>query len=336
MKIHYFQRYNQKENVTTANTMLMISRLYTYSPNKFYKFISYMFPQNSDIEPQIQLQVKKGNAVPDAIISQPSFKIIIETKLNNQFDVPQLQRHITLFGDEEYKILLTIDPKKMDDTTKSVFDKELHQYNNSNNTNIIHYNTTFRELIENMKNVIDDRDYELLDIFNDFCDYCYEEDLMPNEWKRLWVRTAGDTFNINLQTNIYYDGINRPYSDHAYLGLYTQKSVRAIGKITDIIAVTNISENPKYEVEKGTLTDEMKNRIKILVDDAKNYGYKLENERFFFVDKFYDTDFQKGSSGSLWGTKVFDLENYLSGNIDENAMPDTQDIANELKNKTWQ
>lgn len=28
MKVHYFQRYTQKENVATVNTMLLISRLY--------------------------------------------------------------------------------------------------------------------------------------------------------------------------------------------------------------------------------------------------------------------------------------------------------------------
>ena len=30
MKIHYFQRYHEKENVATANTMLLLSRLYQY------------------------------------------------------------------------------------------------------------------------------------------------------------------------------------------------------------------------------------------------------------------------------------------------------------------
>lgn len=37
MRIHYFQRYHQKENVATANTMLLLSRLYSYSPNKFFE-----------------------------------------------------------------------------------------------------------------------------------------------------------------------------------------------------------------------------------------------------------------------------------------------------------
>ena len=39
MKVHYFQRYSTKENVATANTMLLFSRLYSYSPNKFFDFL---------------------------------------------------------------------------------------------------------------------------------------------------------------------------------------------------------------------------------------------------------------------------------------------------------
>ena len=39
MKIHYFQRYHEKENVATANTMLLLSRLYSYSSDKFFGFL---------------------------------------------------------------------------------------------------------------------------------------------------------------------------------------------------------------------------------------------------------------------------------------------------------
>ncbi|MBQ4529583.1 MAG: hypothetical protein IJA36_03070 [Lachnospiraceae bacterium] len=46
MKIHYFQRYHEKENVVTANTMLLLSRLYAYSADKFFRFLkSEYFPE---------------------------------------------------------------------------------------------------------------------------------------------------------------------------------------------------------------------------------------------------------------------------------------------------
>ena len=42
MKIHYFQRYHTKENVSTANTMLLLSRLYQYSPDRFFLFLKQL------------------------------------------------------------------------------------------------------------------------------------------------------------------------------------------------------------------------------------------------------------------------------------------------------
>lgn len=69
MKIHYFQRYHSKENVDTANTMLLLSRLYMYSPNRFFSFLKEYILEQSD-EPQLtfDLQVKCKNSVPDAMI----------------------------------------------------------------------------------------------------------------------------------------------------------------------------------------------------------------------------------------------------------------------------
>ena len=43
MKIHYFQRYHSKENVATANTMLLLSRLHSYSTDKFFKLLKSEF-----------------------------------------------------------------------------------------------------------------------------------------------------------------------------------------------------------------------------------------------------------------------------------------------------
>lgn len=47
MKIHYFQRYHEKENVATANTMLLLSRLYQYSSDKFFRFLKSEFFSDS-------------------------------------------------------------------------------------------------------------------------------------------------------------------------------------------------------------------------------------------------------------------------------------------------
>jgi hypothetical protein len=51
----------------------------------------------------------------------------------------------------------------------------------------------------------------------------------------------------------------------------------------------------------------------------------------FFVEKFYETDFRKTSSGGSMGSRNFDLTQVL----EMEKMPDTEQIAELLKHKTW-
>ena len=56
MKIHYFQRYHKGEDVATANTMLLLSRLYAYSSNKFFQFLK---EQNPTLDPSMYKQIQQ-------------------------------------------------------------------------------------------------------------------------------------------------------------------------------------------------------------------------------------------------------------------------------------
>ena len=68
MKVHYFQRYAQKENVVTSNTILLLSRLYHYSPDKFFRFLQEnIFTDVDQFEPEIQMTLQeKDESIPCA------------------------------------------------------------------------------------------------------------------------------------------------------------------------------------------------------------------------------------------------------------------------------
>ena len=53
MKIHYFQRYHKGEDVATANTMLLLSRLYSYSSGKFFQFLQEQYFGDVVFEPEL-------------------------------------------------------------------------------------------------------------------------------------------------------------------------------------------------------------------------------------------------------------------------------------------
>lgn len=130
MKIHYFQRYHEKENVATANTMLLLSRLYSYSSDKFFRFLKSEFFSDS-FEPEIvfNLQEKSVDSIPDATITQEGFKIVVETKMSDWFYSDQLTRHLNSFGDVKYKVLITLAPEPMSQGKKADFENKLIEGN---------------------------------------------------------------------------------------------------------------------------------------------------------------------------------------------------------------
>ena len=334
MKIHYFQRYHEKENVATANTMLLLSRLYSYSSDKFFRFLKSEFFSDS-FEPEIvfNLQEKSVESIPDATITQESFKIVVETKMSDWFYIDQLLRHLKSFTDEKYKVMITLAPEMMKPEKKEEFEEHLKKYNATQTYPVMHINTTFEKIIDAIKDVIDDKDYEMHEVLDDYLNYCYKDKLIivSDSWKRMRVQLAGTTFDFNVSENLYYDSIDRGFSAHDYLGLYKAKSVRAIGKINAIITTVTTEAGLEFKAELGEITEERKQQIARAIKDGKNYGYILDNKRYFFVDKFYETDFKKITPRAPMGSRVFDLTQILG----TDQLPGIEAIADVLKTKTW-
>lgn len=89
----------------------------------------------------------------------------------------------------------------------------------------------------------------------------------------------------------------------------------------------------KYNAEFGDLTDERREQILRAMQDGDSHGYDLRSveHRYFFVEKFFETDFKKITPRAPMGTRVFDLSQVLA--LEE--LPDTENIAALLKAKTW-
>ena len=117
------------------------------------------------------------------------------------------------------------------------------------------------------------------------------------------------------------------------MGLYRDKSVRALGKVVACITAVETENGVKYNTEFGDLTDERKETIAKAMSDGDSHGYDLRrNEhRYFFVDKFYEMDFKKVTSRPPMGTRIFDLTKVL-GTED---IPETEELARRLTEETW-
>ena len=336
MKIHYFQRYHSKENVATVNTMLLLSRLYSYSSDKFFRFLkSEYFSDSFNPEIIFTLQEKSVDSVPDATITQESFKIVVETKMSDWFYNDQLLRHLNSFGDEKYKVMITLAPELMEESKKSSFDAKLKEYNEKQAHPVIHINTTFEALADAISDVLDDRDYEMQDVLSDYLNYCYNDGLIPvsDSWKYMRMQLAGTTFDFNVSSNVYYDNAERGFRAHDTLGLYKNKSVRAIGKVIARITAIEKEHGIKFKAEFGDLTEDRKETIRLAMADGDSHGYDLRTveHRYFFVEKFYETDFKKVTPRAPMGSRIFDLTQVIG----TDQLPDTEQLAEALKKESW-
>ena len=339
MQIHYFQRYHSKENVDTANTMLMLSRLYNYNADKFFSMLSSLILKESETpEITFDLQVAGGESVPDAIISQKSFKVIVETKLYNEFSEEQLIKHLSKFDNESIKVLLTLDPKPMN---KKFFDKfalSLQEYNsNHSGTPIKHVNLTFEQLLEAMEEIVDDRDVEIVSVLDDFRRYCFEEHLIPEGYKWMRAIVAGTTFDDNIELSLYYDKATRGYSQHGYIGLYADKRIKAIGKLSKIVEATYENGNLIAKAIHGSepTNAELEN-IKEAIRRSAKYGYDYDllnyPHNFFIVERFYELDFRKASKYPIQKSKYFNLAEMLK----DDKLDNIESIIKSLDGKTWE
>lgn len=320
--------------------MLLLSRLYSYSPDKFFKFFKFLNSEylSEKFNPEIifTLQEKSIDSVPDATITQDSFKIVVETKMSDWFYEKQLVRHLNSFKNETYKIMITLAPELMAKDKKVSFEKMLKTYNQKQNHPIIHINTTFETIVNAVGEVLDERDYEIQAILHDYWEYCYNDGLISvsEAWKYMRMQLAGVTFDFNIESSIYYDNAERSFREHDILGLYKNKSVWAIGKIIGRFTAIKTKNAVEYECELGELTDERKEAILKTMEDAElSYGYNLKTikHRYFFVEKFYETDFKKITPKAPMGTRIFDLTQVL----DTNEVSNIEELAQKLKDQTW-
>ena len=149
---------------------------------------------------------------------------------------------------------------------------------------------------------------------------------------------TGSSYTDDIELNLYYDKVKNGCSNYGYLGLYKDKSIVAIGKIENIVKAYYINGNLYYEsVYSGfSVSENQKERIeKATHKGIENNGWdnlEYEEHYYFLVENFVGTDFIKNSEGALWGRKKFDLCKILD--IDE--LPTIEEIANSLRNKTWE
>lgn len=155
----------------------------------------------------------------------------------------------------------------------------------------------------------------------------------------LFAVTTGLSYEYILKTNIYCCKTERCRKICDYLGLYKDKSIVKIAEINKIIEAEYVNDKVSATLVKGyEITDNDISKIrKYMEESIKLFGSDIgkQKHKYFFADKFYDTDFKKTSSGGIMEHKYFDLRYEL--NLDsKEEMPNIKTIADRLYNLSWE
>lgn len=127
-----------------------------------------------------------------------------------------MERHLKAFQtDSSVKILVVLAPL-FTENDRAKFDSI-----KSKITNVIAI--TYLDLYESIMSVCDEkRDFELIELLEEYRDYCNDENLIDDTDNIIMVRLAGDTidFNVKEENRIYYDKFEHRYEGFRYLALY--------------------------------------------------------------------------------------------------------------------
>lgn len=326
--VHYFQRYSAKENLVTNNTLLLFSQIYSYKEEYLETMLGEI---NDGLEVPIGLnfkqQVAGENSVPDGVIEQNSFKILIETKRGKNFSEKQLKNHMEGFKDEKHKVLLVI-------TTSETLTKEKEDLINfAMKKDIQLVFTTFNSIISAAREIFDEHEYEMKDLVSDYEEFCHDSDLLPRHEYRMIAFPCSKSYKENIKYGLYYEpSSSRSFRDHRYLGIYNNKIIKAIGEVKKHVIV-KFNDGEIEVLSDNYITEEERRRILAAYKEAKDKrGWNLSEHRFYLVDEIYETEYKKISPGGMRGKQYFDL-GYI---LETENLPDIKEIAKSLSEKKWE
>lgn len=333
--VSHFQRYSQRENHATNNTLLLLRYFYQYSPFKLQKVLRELLEDaNLTIGLEFEQQVREELGVPDARILQNPLRIYIETKLWSTLDPYQIQRHlesISIDGSER-----CANPILIGLTQSAVAEESVQQFSALANAKGVSFTAlTFTQLADKLRDHCADHEDDLIAMVEDYRDYLSQEGLLDMNKRWLLVVPCGTSNKENVKYGLYYEPSVRPYKrGYGFLGIYHDKCITHVGGIEAIVLAKWNDGEVSFVQQSGRITDDHKIRIRHVIDQTQYYNLKAEQLRFYLVDQFHETESKKSSRNGIWGTRAFELSRAFGLDVGRRNYT-SSDLAADLSGKTW-
>lgn len=319
--ISYFQRYSQRENHVTNNTLLVLRHLYQSAPAKLEQVVSELVGQDVQLGLDFHQQTRGSASVPDGLISQAPFRLFFETKLGPSLDRDQILRHVKSIADERTPatgeaFLVGLSTESMPAAEREVLAAAAKEQG------VVFAATTFADLVAALDAACAPHDVALRAVLDDFNEFLASENLLFQSDDWMLVVPCGISLAENQRFGIYYDGVDRPKrSPCAFLGCYSEKAVRLVGRITSVLAcryADGVAE--VIEAERGVASEEALKRIAAIVEATSYYDLRSQPQRYYVVDAFAPTNLIKRDKGPIRGAQYLQISPLLAPGVSVRGM----------------
>lgn len=324
-RIHYFQRYSSVENTVTNNTLQLFGRIYEYSTHAASRLLSELTGQAVYIGIEITQQNRLGLSVPDGLIVQSDFKIAIEAKVDAPVDFDQIRRHASSFGAEALRVLLLLTKVSLSVSEEAELLKIQREC-----PGVVIRSITYEDICKAISSLFKPHEEAIIELAEDYIEYCNDTGLFDQSRELMRVVPCGQSFDINRKHGIYFQPSDRGYTNHAFVGIYNQKSVQAILEIKSVFDVELKGGLLSKKVVQGEDANIYDDAIRAIIADAKTHcDYQIESDHRFFCGRMVATDYKKSSPGCIQGARFVNLRDALG------EYGDVDDIAARLSGTTW-
>ena len=334
-RVSYFQRFSQKENHATNNTLLILRRFYEESPFKIERVLSSLLEKELQIGLTFEQQIKGISSVPDALVAQSAFRVYFETKRGTELDEDQIGRHIESIsedhveGQTDFLIGLTKEP---------IADKSFENLKaQAKSKRIVFAAVTFSKIVDALRQECAEYEHDLRAIVEDFRQYLAEENLLEERNYLVPVFPCGTSYAENKSFGLYYEPSgSRPCKrNYRLIGIYANKSVSLIGELEAIAVAERDGEDYSFTTEAGRLTEDHKDRVRKAIQETTYYDLGADAHRYYLVKNFVETDIRKTSPGGMRNASYLDLRK-PSFNLENSAGLDLNEIAIRLRGTTFE
>jgi hypothetical protein len=327
-RVSFFQRYSQRENHATNNTLLAIRHFYEVSPLKAQAVLTELLGEdNASVGLNFEQQKREESSIPYGLISQESLSVYIETKTSGGLVEDQIRRHMKgirakLNGLGGKLLCITKSPT----VNLAAFEKM------GKELGVSFHAATFSDVLDALSSACEAYETQLTGIVKDYEGYLDSENILAERGRFMAIFPCSTTFDANVKYRIYYEKDSRPTKAwQKFIGVYRDKCVHYVGEIE---RVSVCYKRKELSVEYGEVSSRKSlNRINEVIDNTAYYDLADTPTRFYLLSSVAKTSFPKVTRGGIMGYRRFDLKDMLGGQWSRDMT--TDQLADGLVGKTF-